>query len=627
VLSREVLIQLIHQHLASKNLSRTIQVLENESGVKYNGYLSPSGPSGDQESNDGSGTDSNENDSAHQDVADNNGGASDGNDTPVDQKSSNGGDGIAAAAADDQAEGGANGEEGGRRDKNWSIIRTLMQIGIKDPQKPLQDVLGTGALTDLNMDSEVQTASIYNHLEHEYAHELKKGLWEELSNPDEDNVEFSDDKDREKMQKRLNDEEMEGKQLKAATLNKLVEKLTDHGQQDGKFLNTFLVTYRSFTSPEILLAKLLERYKVPKKPAYRNISAEQWDKNKVQIQIRTGNFINKWIDEFFFLDWNQQMIRMLTIFVDDFLMKDKQTARTGNTIRTKLNRKLQQQGKGDVYGNQVVDSSKCPCPEIPKNIFLKLDLFDVSEVEIARQLTRIEHEIYKRIQPSELLNQAWSKEKLRHRSPNVLLSTARFNNLSNWVACQIVEPESLKVRKTRWTKIINIAKQLYRLNNFNTLLALLSGMQNAGVHRLNWTKAELDRRTVEEYETLMAKMSSDRAYRAYRDHILSCTPPCTPYLGIYLTDLTFVEDGNPDFINSKRTGKQLINWTKRRFVHNVIAEIQMYQYKPYSIQPVYQIERLLSRTVDGHSYVDDDPLYKLSLKREPRSAKKEDLIP
>ena len=33
-----------------------------------------------------------------------------------------------------------------------------------------------------------------------------------------------------------------------------------------------------------------------------------------------------------------------------------------------------------------------------------------------------------------------------------------------------------------------------------------------------------------------------------RDFIHSANPPCVPYLGVYLTDLTFIEDGIPDKI-------------------------------------------------------------------------------
>jgi hypothetical protein len=41
--------------------------------------------------------------------------------------------------------------------------------------------------------------------------------------------------------------------------------------------------------------------------------------------------------------------------------------------------------------------------------------------------------------------------------------------------------------------------------------------------------------------------------------------------GVYLTDLTFIEDGNPDYIN------ELINFSKRSLIYTVIAKIQQFQ--------------------------------------------------
>lgn len=55
----------------------------------------------------------------------------------------------------------------------------------------------------------------------------------------------------------------------------------------------------------------------------------------------------------------------------------------------------------------------------------------------------------------------------------------------------------------------------------------------------------------------------------------------------------FVEDGNKDIIKSKKTGRPLINWYKRRLVADIIEKIQSYQYTPYDIIPGKTIVELL----------------------------------
>jgi hypothetical protein len=61
---------------------------------------------------------------------------------------------------------------------------------------------------------------------------------------------------------------------------------------------------------------------------------------------------------------------------------------------------------------------------------------------------------------------------------------------------------------------------------------------------------------------------------------------------VYLTDLTFIDDGNPDFIAG------LINFTKRKLVYTVVEKVKQYQQSAYNLQPVYQIASMFLHLVE-----------------------------
>ena len=82
---------------------------------------------------------------------------------------------------------------------------------------------------------------------------------------------------------------------------------------------------------------------------------------------------------------------------------------------------------------------------------------------------------------------------------------------------------------------------------------------------------------------------------------------------MYLTDLTFIEDGNKD---KKDGSDNLINFFKQRQLSCVIRNIQLHQKRPYNINTnTFLTERLASLSVT----TDENELYETSLKREPRT--------
>ena len=52
-------------------------------------------------------------------------------------------------------------------------------------------------------------------------------------------------------------------------------------------------------------------------------------------------------------------------------------------------------------------------------------------VEVARQLTKIESELYRSIKASELTGQGWTKADKHARAPNVLNMINRFNQVNH----------------------------------------------------------------------------------------------------------------------------------------------------------------------------------------------------
>jgi hypothetical protein len=81
---------------------------------------------------------------------------------------------------------------------------------------------------------------------------------------------------------------------------------------------------------------------------------------------------------------------------------------------------------------------------------------------------------------------------------------------------------------------------------------------------------------------------------------------------VYLTDLTFTEEGNPDL----RPKTTLINFDKQFKIARSIFDLQSFQ-RPYFLKPLPAVQDWLLKSIE-ESVKDDAQMYEKSLQLEPR---------
>lgn len=170
--------------------------------------------------------------------------------------------------------------------------------------------------------------------------------------------------------------------------------------------------------------------------------------------------------------------------------------------------------------------------------------------ELGEQLAVHEAGLFRQIVPSELQGMAFSKKATKaERAPNVLRMIGHFNRMTRWVCTQIVKQPTAKERARCLRLFISLAKVSRELGNFNGLMEVVAALNSAAVFRLKRTWELLPRASAKEFSELDDLVKPQRSHAALRRAIgEGHREASVPYLGLYLTDLTFIEDGNPDLL-------------------------------------------------------------------------------
>ncbi|XP_051501578.1 ras-specific guanine nucleotide-releasing factor RalGPS2-like isoform X2 [Myxocyprinus asiaticus] len=243
------------------------------------------------------------------------------------------------------------------------------------------------------------------------------------------------------------------------------------------------------------------------------------------------------------------------------------------------------------------------------------DVLKVTPEEYAGQITLMDAPVFKAIQPEELSSCGWNKKEKHSSAPNAVAFTRRFNQVSFWVVREILHAQTLKIRAEVLSLYIRTAKKLCDINNLHAGMAVVSALQSAPIFRLTKTWALLNRKDKATFEKLDYLMSKEDNYKRLRDYISSQSmTSCIPYLGIYLSDLTYIDSAYPS------TGSILENEQRSNLMNNILRIISDLQRScEYDIPVLPHVQKYLNsvRYIEElQKFVEDDN-YKLSLKIEP----------
>ena len=235
---------------------------------------------------------------------------------------------------------------------------------------------------------------------------------------------------------------------------------------------------------------------------------------------------------------------------------------------------------------------------------------------IARELTRMDWIMFSSVRPRDLVRHVSLSTEARKQCKqleNVTRMTAHFNHVAFLVTNYILLRDKPKHRALMLEKWMRVARQVRRLNNYNSLGAIIAGIKGTAVHRLIATRDLVPQSVNHDFLKLDILMGPQKSHFAYRLAWENSPGERIPYIPLYRRDLVSASEGSSTFVGAKPippsfsphpgsavfpgastqgiggkeappggvVGKERINWRKFEIMGDVVVGIQRAQGTPY----------------------------------------------
>lgn len=418
------------------------------------------------------------------------------------------------------------------------------------------------------------------------------------------------------------------------SLRALIEKLTAHqSTPDAMFVSAFYLTFRLFATPLEFAHALADRFDyVGDTPHAAG-----------PVRLRVYNVFKGWLESHWRHDRDNSALEFVALFARTTLMQGLPSAgrrlvdladKVSKVHGPVVPRLVSSMGKTNTATAQYIHpDTPLPPPILGKkeshllkqwkNGEATLSIMDFDPMELARQLTVKESRIFCSILPEELLDTEWMK-KSGSLAVNVRAMSTLSTDLAHLVSDSILQLEEPKKRAVVIKHWIKIASKCLELNNYDSLMAIICSLNSSMISRLKRTWEVISQKTKSNLEYLRGIVDVSRNYSVLRHRIQSHVPPCLPFVGTYLTDLTFVDHGNQPLrhLPTEEGEMAVINFDKHMKTARIISELQRFQI-PYRLAEVPELQAWMQNElvrVRSNGEKSLQTFYRRSLVLEPREA-------
>lgn len=418
----------------------------------------------------------------------------------------------------------------------------------------------------------------------------------------------------------------DGTILKGGTIRGLVAKLVNPlNIYDEMFEVTFLCFFSTFVRPVRLFEILIEKFHIGMPEALSYEEYNYWIDQKLRPQQdKILEIFEKLFSKYWMVDYSSpELIEVWENFIHDIQLPNQNL----KTISRKALAIDNQDEYIDTFKLGNTESKIIPMTSVSGSLLhIRMQYINVNYV--AEQLTALQAFYYRKINLWDLLGRSYNFSRILHKGDNnkesinvknISIFIKNCNNLTHFTSYMILMNKDRDERIATIKYFIALAEKLLSLKNYSTMTAIISGLASTGISRLHKTWDGVPQVYISKFQKMDHLMSIGKNYSEYRNilkFVENDDEAYLPFLGMYLSDLRFTTDGNPDWLTSKRGSKGFVNFSKRVSIMKIIKEVMNFNETLYKIKLDIDFSRYMHEMF-GRS-PDDEKMYELSIKLEPR---------